>query len=64
MTETTVLVKIQVPEGLHRRLKMSAAATDRTIPLRVVDILDMHLPYYPVETRPAEAEVVLVGEGE
>ncbi len=41
---STKLVKLDVPESLHRRIKTVAASKDRKIPDYVLELLEEHVP--------------------
>ncbi len=42
--EGTVLVKLNLPKAIHRRLKMTAAARDQAIGELAAEVLDKCLP--------------------
>jgi hypothetical protein len=41
---STKLVKLAVPEPLHRRIKTVAAFQDKKIPVYILEVLDDHVP--------------------
>lgn len=47
--QRTIESRLSIPEPIHVRLRMSAISRGLTIPQRIIELLDDHLPTYTEE---------------